>query len=1173
MIVIFSLLIPVVLGLLSVKELEKSATEDVFEINDGVYIKPHGPLDLLYGFLSKERKQMDKKRMYSPGLKAHYSLTKKDNEVCFSRRGSRDVIHKFDECNSPISEYLTEYYRALKTMYSVANGEANIFTSQNKSLYMLLDKNTNKNNVNFKILAAMLLLTEGVDVPLEIQSKKYDYVVKGKKKSKAIPVLRYEGGENSPIGTISVELSATMGIEEEGEETVECTEKPVEELNDVKAMLKFFINYGGKNVKKLNDYELSEDDTPSFLIRSYIFEFLRSLDDARLFFKTVNDMLISTKNAKGSETWKMFFTTDKEEVSKYNPVRKACNVIRNIIAKFRFPFSIRSPPSSYIVVKAYDRTNDEFINNMTFSDCCDIAIYNLFCCLFYDPTTNTYSLDKLKKNGYEPTKELRNFYEDICKAPGADTPSDFHQEWTCVIQDLVLSEREKELLGNGKSDNNIIRYCKTRKIDGRTIRAELDADLLNLLKVIAKVTGMPEMKMMELGKICEMVKNGIKGVNNIQNAIEEFITKIFNEMSVMNIELDIFDIKILLTGDFKGVYGSQTYIKFKRFEGGELPICEHVIQLYLSPYHGEVEIKRENSRIKKEDREELERLAKECKDMKAKLGDLMADRIREFINLEESEPISEELLEKVNQAKTEIEMYSVINKLLNTRRIATTNDKLFIIDTFAPYLHKITSGDGNLAVDEAVSESNDTLSQNPQGSSDKNTGLGKTIEKGEMKLNDPVIRLISNIIANVPLDDYATQFCFLQIFTVCNGNHKDLFPEIEIDVNVTPPFEFSDEYIEDHVYLYRFSNYDVPNILNRLFNKTRDKYKDAFFDTIAEKTETWFVIYYQMVRKCVKLKCGEVINVIKEDFRIRNGIIESGSTELLRLIRWFDIVLSGEYYEGLVEVCNSCERIFKKEDRKFLLMKRIRTINRRDIEWNKLSGAAVKKLCANEKHMCILIEISLYCVDLLGDIDELYELFIPQFSISLCNLFLDHILDIINDLKAYLNEMVIPDVICDEASKKKLENDLKACEISENYCLWYFIRKIMAFIKTCSPDEICSKSLKQESENDLKPCKSFVNYYLWSFIEKIRDFIKIYTAPNLDINEEIYAIEDKVDATRNIFFTDIYDLIKEKTELIDLQSKIISEGPITTAVAKNLEDIVGLDQRQVRTRKERNFSK
>ncbi|KAI5177419.1 hypothetical protein PAEPH01_2473, partial [Pancytospora epiphaga] len=406
------------------------------------------------------------------------------------------------------------------------------------------------------------------------------------------------------------------------------------------------------------------------------------------------------------------------------------------------------------------------------------------------------------------------------------------------------------------------------------------------------------------------------------------------------------------------------------------------------------------------------------------------------------------------------------------------------------------------------------LSQNPEGSSDK-----KTTEKKKSKVNDPVIPLISNIFANVPLNDKATRTYYFQIFTVCNGKHKDLFPEIKINVKVTPPVKFSKEYMKKHRYLEQFSEYDAPNILNSLFNKARDEHKDAFFDMMFENPDdTYFKMYFLMIRKFIKFRRNEAIKVLKEDFRIRDGIIEPGSTELLRLVVWFDIVLSEEYYEGLVEVCNNGERIFKKEDRKVFLLQRIRSIDRHKIEWDKLSSAVVKKLCANEEHKRILIEMSLYCGNSDKDVDEIYELCISQFSISLCNFLLDYILDIFNDIKVYLEEMVIPDVICDEALKEKLEDNIELCN-------------------------------------------SFASDYLWSFIRCIKCSIWNFIAFNSDIDEEIIcAIEVKVDDMEVKRIIEINDLSIEKTELIGLRSKNISEGPSITAVSENPRDVVDLDQ-------------
>ncbi|KAI5181638.1 hypothetical protein PAEPH01_2825, partial [Pancytospora epiphaga] len=160
----YFLLLSTVLGILTVNELHQSVTETASNVYDNVYINPCGPLNLLYGYLCREK--MQNKRLFSPGLKTDYLLKKDGNTSTYTRNGSRDVPNMFGEDNEATSKYLVRYYKALKTMYNVSNGETAIYINRKTSLCKLLTQTLSRHEC-FQLLATMLLIAEGIKVPLE----------------------------------------------------------------------------------------------------------------------------------------------------------------------------------------------------------------------------------------------------------------------------------------------------------------------------------------------------------------------------------------------------------------------------------------------------------------------------------------------------------------------------------------------------------------------------------------------------------------------------------------------------------------------------------------------------------------------------------------------------------------------------------------------------------------------------------------------------------------------------------------------------------------------------------------------------------------------------------------------------------------------------------------------
>ncbi|KAI5173430.1 hypothetical protein PAEPH01_1970, partial [Pancytospora epiphaga] len=813
---------------------------------------------------------------------------------------------------------------------------------------------------------------------------------------------------------------------------------------EIVELLRFFIDHGGCNNKKSNTHEIAADDTPNFLIKSYIFEFINDLKEAKEFFTVVNSLLTHTNNGKNSEVWKKFFTINNSKAKRCEPVYEALKTIDRVIFEMGFPFSVYTPPPSNMIVNGYDRkkkieTTDV---NLRFSDCCDITIYSLFCCLLYDPTTKAYSLSKLIANGYTPSEDLRHFFEKTCTKPRGEVSYRLHQEWTHVIQDLFLSEGE--LMGEEEHGDNTILYCRMR--DG--VSAEVKTEMLNILKILARVIGTPKDEMKELGKICKMVQNSKEDAHTIKKAIKKYATNMFKKISVMNIELDINGVEILNDNNFISVYGN-IRIGFRLPQHDEPSKYRHVVRFCLKHGHGKAEIESKDREMNEKDEKTLEESAEKCERMEQELGKMTANRVREFLNQGKFKPVPQEMIEKVELAQNDMKRYLEINNILNMVRMKTFNDKLYLIDIFSPYLDKMTKGSnynreqtGNGEISNSIS----ICSQYPQECANISTARTRDYE---ITANNPVVHLISNVVGSVPLDDEATQYLFVQIFASCNEKYKYLFPNIQGDVNILTEFtEFECKPRIDSEFLRQLYGYNVPNILIRLFSRLRATYKNTFYELIDKTYYMSVRFYIPMVEKCISLNHSVGIEAVKRDLRILEGRIEPGFYEIPRFSRWVNLAIKMSYCEGFKEACDSWEEILKGQEDKVEFMEYIQTNYKHRIQWNKLSEAVIKKVCTNKRHTKAMIGMYLYCGYNCKDMERAYNIFVSQFTISLCQSVINYLKNITSDIYQHLLHMAIGTsydnsvfiLVTGRREKLKFYN-LYLCQFE------YFVNQALEFVK------------------------------------------------------------------------------------------------------------------------------
>ncbi|KAI5170492.1 hypothetical protein PAEPH01_1478 [Pancytospora epiphaga] len=1033
--------------------------------NDNVYVNPGGPLDLLHGYLLKENNIFFNKRLFSPALKINYELTKEKRNFRFTRNNTKDGVNKLVIADEAVSQYLSQYYEAVRTMYNVVNSDVNIQTTRDNSFYRFLTQKLNKEE-SFKLLAVMLLLTKGVELPLELKSITIKFDNKGAKLKKPtnIQVLVYNGGAN--VKSL-FEIEIYNVIRREGKHGV--GEENYRTLGEIVNLIRFFIDYGGANAKKMNSYALMWDDTPWILIHSYIFEFIQNLEDARLFFKVVNDLLAHTDNEENRKVWNVFFTRDSNEVKKYKPMHDALALVDNIIDGVGFPFSIHTPSPSNVVVRGYDRMKKKETTNtgLLFSDCCDITIYTLFCCLLYDPTTKAYKMNNMEKNNYTPLKDFRNFFTEVCQKPVRYTSQNLHQEWTHVVQDLVL--KEKELLREKTGENNTIRYCRhMKRVSGKKkgVSGELKADILNVLKVVAKVSGMPSERLNELGDISEMVQNVNVEEEDVKKRIEEYATKVFNEISVIEIEVSIdgldilnetnrrfiFDkdkrAQVLAEYEERCVYG-KVEIGFKRKNNNDQSEIKDIVLFDFMERHAAAKVISGNDKIREDDRRNLEEFVENADRIGFVFGHIAKFRVQNFLNRRENNIIPPEILKQIEETTSDSERYILINESLRCYNLVTIHDKLYVVDCFSPYLDKMTR-------DGAEDENNTVSNQTDSYASNSKNGTTKG-EVGKLNSRDPVVQLISNILGSVPLDVAETQYLFVQILASCNGKHESIFPQIHNDdMVVQPPTKSKTNNVFNPEFLSDFHKRSVPNMLTKLYSKVRLELGSSFLEEIFKSQPPYPIHYSIMVKNCILLKNAAGIEAAKRDFKIREDKMELGADINARFRAWLEIVIEAQYLEGLKVICNTWESIIKDEDITSILLFHRSIAEHNEIRWDVLKGKIPEEICAGEGRLETLLEICIYFTDNYAILDDLFKLIISRSIVSSFQSLINCLENIDRVLHGQLTSTIaIANTSVDSSSLERLYTQVDI-SIRQLENLNYFICSITNFVNTC--DECDSKS-------------------------------------------------------------------------------------------------------------------
>ncbi|KAH9386104.1 uncharacterized protein NEMAJ01_1000 [Nematocida major] len=422
--------------------------------NGNLAVNPEGPLNLVRGYIYHRKGLMHNKRMFSSEICTSYSLVPSGFQISgVDQYVYKRVPVKDKECNVQKSatkeeKYIQRYHRRIIQMFPSPDGVFSIEVNRGDAFIQFMRENEANGNA-FWVLAALQLLSEGVDVDIGCAHKEV--------------FLKKKNGEE--IFRVSTKAKVQQG---------DAGEKNGVWQRQAEETIKFFKDYKKTGAEPTNMDELASGqflDSTQFLIQAYIFEYIEGIEGATEFIRCVYGLLSDVAEAEAAQpnacagvqhANAMLDRFFMPESRLYKPSKDESKKPENGKMKGLFYAEEQIPRTT--CVPGYNRGASEFYmeREKNYSNCVEIGIYAVFCCLAYNPETGRYTLSQMKN----ASRDLKKFFRQN-KRPAKTIDPKMHKAWCRVVADLPCKS---------------IMYRKAT-------RNELQTGMLNILLVVAHVAG------------------------------------------------------------------------------------------------------------------------------------------------------------------------------------------------------------------------------------------------------------------------------------------------------------------------------------------------------------------------------------------------------------------------------------------------------------------------------------------------------------------------------------------------------------------------------------------------------------------------------------------------------------------------------------------------------------
>ncbi|KAI5163497.1 hypothetical protein NEAUS03_2329 [Nematocida ausubeli] len=511
------------------------------------------------------------KRFFSPEIKIEHSIvvTKDDSEdnsdryvpkdpiYTYTRDYRLDRVHPTLPYEGDFLKYKQEYFNTLLELFPSMHGYVSMWSDREDSFFSFINSPDVKEH-KYTILASLLLLAEGIDVPLEVDESK----------SRTELVLKKVGREEEHF-RLNMNVLVKTG---KNAESLDVFEKVFQK--QAVDVVNFFIeNRENKVFTEKEDFlepflckqfeKVQFINSPAFLIQTYIRHCLENVWEVISFRWVVRDLLSEymgqeeanpekkqrkqTLAAQAKDLYSRYFIPGEQrsnDPQSMNMIRQM-NVMmfdkyRNIsinplylepaadVVPVRKNIKNLSSSSSAHRINPLDdkhiQKNANPIRLPGFTDYGETALLGLFCTIAYDPKKNIYTVDHIES----ASKELKSFFRKHKYMYGVVSKS-MHDDWNQVV---------------GYLSNPNIQYM-------RSDRNQLVPGWINMLYVIKEITGVGDTKKInEFRKKLSMIaeEQKIWEVRMLYETLEEDAKATKEEKDGIKLQiLEMIDVKRLKT--------------------------------------------------------------------------------------------------------------------------------------------------------------------------------------------------------------------------------------------------------------------------------------------------------------------------------------------------------------------------------------------------------------------------------------------------------------------------------------------------------------------------------------------------------------------------------------------------------------------------------------------------
>ncbi|OAG33428.1 hypothetical protein NEIG_00983, partial [Nematocida sp. ERTm5] len=407
-------------------------------IGNNLILQPDGGLSPTLQYMTYESEFMKNFRMYWHGIYSEEDTKENSGSTedyeNFKVWKIHDIIHEDEEKN----KYLKEFAQQLINMFPSENGVYSIESEKSDSFTRFLREHKGK-SYSLNLLAALFLLAEGVDVPIEIVDEK------GSIGNKII-ILEKKEINNGFFVNLSLTIEeGKSAYHKKAEEIINFFKRLVDPADPLEVPEEFLMPTMYEEFLKGNFL-----CNPKFLIQSYIFEYIDSVEMYKKFVIAVYDILNEHKptNCDSPTT-----NADKHTLAVFNRLfvdskRLAIEMrdkTRNFpdFCKFKrvkdesknTPFIDVIYRPSYIDGPDYVDKNRQYTlsykDNCCFKNCQNSVLLALFLCFAFDPETEQYNIDHIP----DASKELKEFFSKYTHKVSSISTT-MRSDWEKVIYGL-----------------------------------------------------------------------------------------------------------------------------------------------------------------------------------------------------------------------------------------------------------------------------------------------------------------------------------------------------------------------------------------------------------------------------------------------------------------------------------------------------------------------------------------------------------------------------------------------------------------------------------------------------------------------------------------------------------------------------------------------------------------